>query len=129
MARKVRGYGDVESLGDAPLLPGGQFLAYVELKDWPFLPGIGDQVRAHARYRVAIVDSKGAEVTKEGPFDATQVSSAPMPELYITRLVTLPKTIAPGEYRLRVDVRDMGTGVDTSVTVPFRVAAPAKRRR
>lgn len=48
MARKVRGYGDVELLGDEALRPGGQFLAYVELKDWPFLPGIGDQVRAHA---------------------------------------------------------------------------------
>lgn len=129
MARKVRGYGDVEPLGDDALRPGGQFLAYVELKDWPFLPGIGDQVRAHARYRVVVLDSTGAEVMKEGPFDAMQSSPTPMPELFITRLVTLPRTMAPGDYRLRVDVRDMATGVDTSVTVPFRLSAPAKRRR
>ena len=129
MARKVRGFGDVEPLGDGALRPGGQFLAYVELQGWPFVPGIGDQVRAHARYRIVVTDAKGTEVLKEGPFDATQSSSTPKPDLFITRMVTLPKTLAAGEYRLRVDVRDMASGVDSSVSVPFMVSAPARRGR
>lgn len=129
MARKVRGFGDVEPLGDGVLRPGGQFLLYVELRDWPFLPGIGDMVRAHARYRVIVLDAAGAEVLKEGPFDASQSSPTPNPDLFITRMVTVPKTMAPGAYTLRVEVRDMATGVESNVTVPFSVAAPAKRGR
>jgi hypothetical protein len=129
MARKVRGFGDVEPLGDGALRPGGQFLLYVELRDWPFLPGIGDMVRAHARYRVIVLDAAGAEVLKEGPFDASQSSPTPNPDLFITRMVTVPKTMAPGAYTLRVEVRDMATGVESNVTVPFTVSAPAKRGR
>ena len=127
MARKVRAFGDVESLGDQPLRASDPFLAYVELENWPFVAGIGDQVRAHARYTIAIFDAQGTSIMREGPFDATQVSQAPVANLYVTRMVRLPATIAPGSYRLILDATDMATGVQSTVSLPFEVQPAAKR--
>lgn len=127
MASKVRGFGDVEPLGDGDLRAGDRFLAYIELVDWPFVAGIGDRVRAHARYTLTIVDSGGTGIWKEGPVDAMQSSASPTSELFVTRMVRLPKTIPAGDYNLRFDAVDMATGARTTMALPFRVWPPAKR--
>jgi hypothetical protein len=127
MASKVRGFGDIEPLGDGDLFPGDRFVAYIELIDWPFVAGIGDRVRAHARYTLTIVDAGGTGIWKEGPIDAMQSSASPTSDLFVTRMVRLPKTIPAGDYRLRFDAVDMATGARTTMAIPFRVTPPAKR--
>jgi hypothetical protein len=126
MASKVRAFGQIDPLGDGDIVPGGRFLAYVELVDWPFVPGIGDRVRAHARFTISVVDSGGTTALREGPIDATQSSAAPMAELFVTRMVRLPAAIKPGTYRLIFDATDMATGIQSTVSLPFQVKAAAK---
>ena len=126
MASKVRAFGEVDPIGDGDIVPGGRFLAYVELVDWPFVPGIGDRVRAHARFAISVIDAGGTTVFREGPVDATQSSATPMAELFVTRMVRLPATIKPGTYRLIFDATDMATGIQSTVSLPFQVKAAAK---
>jgi hypothetical protein len=124
MASKVRAFGDIEPLGDGAIAPGSRFIAYVELQHWPFQPGIGDRVKAHARYWIVVLDAQGNDVLRDGPSDATQSSSQPVTDLFITRMVRLPGNIAPGDYELRFEATDMATGVQAAASVPFRVEAP-----
>jgi len=126
MASKVRAFGEIDPLGDGNLVPGGRFLAYVELANWPFVPGIGDRVRAHARCTITVVDAGGTTVLRDGPIDATQSSATPMADLFVTRIVRLPASIKPGTYRLIFDATDMATGIQSTVSLPFQVKAAAK---
>lgn len=125
MASKVRAFGDLEPLGDGPIAPGSRFIAYVELQHWPFEPGIGDRVRAHARCTVSIVDAEGNERWRDGPFDATQMSAEPVADLFVTRMVRVPGNLGPGEYRLVFAVTDMATGIERTVGLPLPIEAPA----
>lgn len=126
MGSKVRAFGEIDPLGDGNLVPGGRFLAYVELANWPFVPGIGDRVRAHARCTITVVDAGGTTVLRDGPIDATQSSATPMADLFVTRIVRLPASIKPGTYRLIFDATDMATGIQSTVSLPFQVKAAAK---
>jgi hypothetical protein len=127
MASKVRGFGDIEPIDAGSLRAGDRFLAYVELMHWPFVAGIGDRMTAHARYMLRIEDAKGTAIWKEGPFDAIHSSPVPTDELFITRMVKLPRTIPAGSYSLVVAATDMATGAETDVRLPFAVKPPAKR--
>ena len=127
MASKVRGFGDIEPIDAGSLRAGDRFLAYVELMHWPFVAGIGDRMTAHARYMLRIEDAKGTVIWKEGPFDAIHSSPVPTDELFITRMVKLPRTIPAGSYTLVVAATDMATGAETDVRLPFAVKPPAKR--
>ena len=127
MASKVRGFGDIEPIDAGSLRAGDRFLAYVELMHWPFVAGIGDRMTAHARYMLRIEDAKGTVIWKEGPFDAIHSSPVPTDELFITRMVKLPRTIPAGSYNLVVAATDMATGAETDVRLPFAVKPPAKR--
>jgi hypothetical protein len=127
MASKVRGFGDIEPIDAGSLRAGDRFLAYVELMHWPFVAGIGDRMTAHARYMLRIEDAKGTVIWKEGPFDAIHSSPVPTDELFITRMVKLPRTIPVGSYSLVVAATDMATGAETDVRLPFAVKPPAKR--
>jgi hypothetical protein len=127
MASKVRGFGDIEPIDAGSLRAGDRFLAYVELMHWPFVAGIGDRMTAHARYMLRIEDAKGTVIWKEGPFDAIHSSPVPTDELFITRMVKLPRTIPAGSYNLVVAATDMATGAKTDVRLPFAVKPPAKR--
>jgi hypothetical protein len=127
MASKVRGFGDIEPIDAGSLRAGDRFLAYVELMHWPFVAGIGDRMTAHARYMLRIEDAKGTVIWKEGPFDAIHSSPVPTDELFITRMVKLPRTIPAGSYSLVVAATDMATGAETDVRLPFAVKPPAKR--
>ena len=127
MASKVRGFGDIEPIDAGSLRAGDRFLAYVELMHWPFVAGIGDRMTAHARYMLRIEDAKGTAIWKEGPFDAIHSSPVPTDELFITRMVKLPRTIPAGSYTLVVAATDMATGAKTDVRLPFAVKPPAKR--
>ena len=125
MASKVRAFGDLEPLGDGPIAPGSRFIAYVELRHWPFVPGIGDRVRAHARCTVSIVDADGNALWRDGPFDVSQSSAQPVADLFVTRMVRVPGNVGPGEYRLAFAVTDLATGIERSVELPLAVEAPA----
>ena len=127
MASKVRGFGDIEPIDAGSLRAGDRFLAYVELMHWPFVAGIGDRMTAHARYMLRIEDAKGTVIWKEGPFDAIHSSPVPTDELFITRMVKLPRTIPAGSYSLVVAATDMATGAETDVRLPFAVKPPTKR--
>ena len=127
MASKVRGFGDIEPIDAGSLRAGDRFLAYVELMHWPVVAGIGDRMTAHARYMLRIEDAKGTVIWKEGPFDAIHSSPVPTDELFITRMVKLPRTIPAGSYTLVVAATDMATGAETDVRLPFAVKPPAKR--
>ncbi len=127
MASKVRGFGDIEPIDAGSLRAGDRFLAYVELMHWPFVAGIGDRITAHARYMLRIEDAKGTVIWKEGPFDAIHSSPVPTDELFITRMVKLPRTIPAGSYSLVVAATDMANGAETDVRLPFAVKPPAKR--
>lgn len=130
-AAKVRGYGDIDPMNAGALRAGDRFLLYVELLNWPFLPGIGGRVTAHARYSLAIVDGNGNQIWRDGPFDAVHTADGAVDDLFVTRIVRLPRTIPAGDYRLSVDAIEVSSGASTSFAIPFTVvpstAAPAKR--
>ena len=127
IASKVRAFGDIEPLDAGSLHPGDRFLVYVELVNWPFVPGIGGRVAAHAQYSLRIENLAGTVIWSEGPFDATHTAAAPTDELFITRMVRLPDSILGGQYRLAIEATDMATGVTAKVKTPFTVKPSNKR--
>ena len=127
MASKVRAFGDIEPLDAGSLHPGDRFLVYVELLNWPFVPGDGGRVAAHAQYSLRIENLAGTVIWSEGPFDATHTAAAPTDELFITRMVRLPNSLLGGQYRLAIDATDMATGVTAKVKTPFTVKPSNKR--
>ena len=127
MASKVRAFGDIEPLDAGSLHPGDRFLVYVELLNWPFVPGDGGRVAAHAQYSLRIENLAGTVIWSEGPLDATHTAAAPTDELFITRMVRLPDSILGGQYRLAIEATDMATGVTAKVKTPFTVKPSNKR--
>ncbi len=127
MASQVRAFGDIEPLDAGSLHPGDRFLVYVELVNWPFVPGIGGRVAAHAQYSLRIENLAGTVIWSEGPLDATHTAAAPTDELFITRMVRLPESLLAGQYRLAIEATDMATGMMAKVKTPFTVK-PAKKR-
>jgi len=127
IASKVRAFGDIEPLDAGSLHAGDRFLVYVELVNWPFVPGIGGRVAAHAQYLLRIENLAGSSIWSEGPLDATHSAAAPTDELFITRMVRLPKTMPAGQYRLAIEATDVATGVTAKVKTPFTVK-PANTR-
>ena len=71
------------------------------------------------------MDSQDNPVWKDGPYDATQSSPTPVSDLFITRLVRIPATLPPGEYRLRIDAMDVASGSEATVSTPLRVSPVA----
>ena len=127
MASRVRDFGDIEALDAGSLHPGDPFVLYVELANWPFVPGIGGRVVAHAQYSLRIENLAGTVIWSEGPLDATHTAAAPTDELFITRMVRLPESLLAGQYRLAIEATDMATGMMAKVKTPFTVK-PAKKR-
>ena len=127
MASKVRAFGDIEPLDAGSLHPGDRFLVYVELVNWPFVPGIGGRVAAHAQYSLRIENLAGTVIWSEGPLDATHTAAAPTDELFITRMVRLPDSLLGGQYRLAIEATDVATGVTAKVKTPFSVKPSNKR--
>lgn len=127
MASKVRAFGDIEPLDAGSLHPGDRFLVYVELLNWPFVPGDGGRVAAHAQYSLRIENLTGTVIWSEGPLDATHTAAAPTDELFITRMVRLPDAMLAGQYRLAIEATDMATGLTAKVKTPFTVK-PANKR-
>ncbi len=127
IASKVRAFGDIEPLDAGSLHAGDRFLVYVELVNWPFVPGIGGRVAAHAQYSLRIENLAGSSIWSEGPLDATHSAAAPTDELFITRMVRLPKPMPAGQYRLAIEATDVATGVTAKVKTPFTVK-PANMR-
>ncbi len=121
MASKVRAFGDIEPLDAGSLHPGDRFLVYVELVNWPFVPGIGGRVAAHAQYSLRIENLAGMVIWSEGPLDATHTAAAPTDELFITRMVRLPDSLLGGQYRLAIEATDVATGMTAKVKTPFTV--------
>lgn len=121
MASKVRAFGDIEPLDAGSLHPGDRFLVYVELLNWPFVPGIGGRVVANAQYSLHIENMAGTVVWSEGPVEATHTAAAPTDELFITRMVRLPDSLLAGQYRLAIEATDMATGMMAKVKTPFTV--------
>jgi len=109
------------------LHPGDRFLVYVELVNWPFVPGIGGRVAAHAQYSLRIENLAGTVIWSEGPLDATHTAAAPTDELFITRMVRLPDSLLGGQYRLAIEATDVATGVTAKVKTPFTVKPSNKR--
>ncbi|MEI6474073.1 MAG: hypothetical protein WCO75_01650 [Planctomycetota bacterium] len=121
IASKVRAFGDIEPLDAGALHAGDRFLVYVELVNWPFVPGIGGRVAAHAQYSLRIENLAGSSIWSEGPLDATHSAAVPTDELFITRMVRLPTPMLAGQYRLAIEATDVATGVTAKVKTPFTV--------
>ena len=127
MASKVRAFGDIEPLDAGSLHPGDRFLVYVELLNWPFVPGDGGRVAAHAQYSLRIENLAGTVIWSEGPLDAIHTAAAPTDELFITRMVRLPDTLLAGQYRLAIEATDLESGMTAKVKTPFTVKPSNKR--
>lgn len=121
LATRVKSYGQVTPLEPAQLPPGGRAIVYFELQGWkPVVRDDGMQL-TEVHYTVQLLDNSGAPVWSDMLQKAKDVSRAERKDLYVTRLLTVPASMVPGKYSLRVVASDPATGEEASAVIPLEV--------
>ncbi|MFO0782860.1 MAG: hypothetical protein U0636_04170 [Phycisphaerales bacterium] len=121
LATRVKSYGQVTPLDPAQLPPSGRAIVYFELQGWkPVVRDDGMQL-TEVHYTVQLLDNSGAPVWSDMLQKAKDVSRAERKDLYVTRLLTVPASMVPGKYSLRVVASDPATGEEASAVIPLEV--------
>ncbi|MBL9141100.1 MAG: hypothetical protein JNK53_04475, partial [Phycisphaerae bacterium] len=127
LATDVRGFGDLTPVVPAQLPVGGRAIVYFELAGWHSPPREDGQFVTEATYAIQVLDSEGHPQWSDAPQRAKDVSRVVRTDLFVTRLITLPASLRPGQYALRIVGNDTASGAQSVVTMPFEIVAePAK---
>ena len=127
LATRVKSYAQVTPLEPPQLPPGGRAIVYFELQGWkPVIRDDGMQL-TEVHYTVQILDNSGAPVWSDMLQKAKDLSRAERKDLYVTRLLTVPASMVPGKYSLRVVASDPASGEEASAVIPLEVQALAAK--
>ena len=122
LCRKINGFGSFEPLNASALRPGKSALVYCELSGLEYRPE-GDGFAAHVATRVELIrpddGGKAWEISGEAPPDRCRTKRR---DSYVGTLITLPESIAPGPYTLRLYQADAASGRTASAEIPVTIA-------
>jgi hypothetical protein len=123
LARRVRGFADLDAIEPPVLHAGERVIVYFELAHWPAPAREDGRLVTEAAYAVQIVTAEGRPLWSDAPQRAKDVSAVARADLFVTRLVTLPAALRPGAYAVRIVADDIATGSQAVALVPFQIAA------
>ncbi len=109
---EVTGFGVYQEDGRQVLHPGDRLMAYAEVLGFACEPAPGVE-EARTTWRVSLEVEftlenllTGEKVTAWGPDTVEHATRSEIHDLHVTRMIGLPKNLAPGEYELKLEVRD-----------------------
>lgn len=109
---EVTAFGVYEEDGRQVLHPGDRLMAYAEILGFACEPAPGVE-EARATWRVSLEVEftlenllTGEKVAAWGPDTVEHATRSEIHDLHVTRVIGLPDDLAPGEYELKLEVRD-----------------------
>ena len=119
--RKVLGFGSFEPLATDRVKAGQLLLIYCELIGIQYEER-GDHFVSRISSRVEIKPAAGGPVLWSRELgDAQDVCRRRRRDYYVNYRVEVPKTLAPGAYRLRLLQTDLVAGSATAGEIPFEI--------
>jgi hypothetical protein len=122
LCRKVKGFGDYEPIGEAGCRPGNALIVYCAMV------GVrhecdGTLYRSRLASRVEIVAAgDGSPVWTRALGTADDLCRHRRRDFYVNYRITIPESLAPGSYELRLIQDDLVAGQSASRTVALVVA-------
>jgi hypothetical protein len=107
LCRSIRGFGQFEEAGPAPEYQAGERVqVYAEVRHFRSKPGTsGHETRLSASLEV--LDAKGKKVSSLALGTCSDRSRSPRRDYFLNCQFHIPAELGPGEYTLRLTVRDM----------------------
>ncbi|MDG3004421.1 hypothetical protein [Paludisphaera mucosa] len=121
LCRKIHGFGSFEPLDAQALRPGRSALVYCELGGLEYRAD-GDEFVSHVATRVELVRAGGDDKVWEVAGEAEDRCRTRRRDSYVGTLVTLPETLAPGAYTLRLYQADATSGRTAAAEIPVTIA-------
>ena len=135
LCTKVRRFRDYDPAESDRVAPGGVILLYVEPRNF-LLKREGDRHSLHLRYEWRLFDGRDVEVAVPAWRDASpderedRVSTlGPVSEFHQSFRLPLPAELAPGLYRVKIEVTDLHGGKSDRVYLPLTVGAAGEGGR
>jgi hypothetical protein len=121
LCRKVLGFGSFEPLTSDRVKAGQQLLVYCELTGIQYEER-GDDFVSRISSRVEVKAADGGPVLWSRELgDAQDICRRRRRDYYVNYRVELPRTLAPGSYRLRLLQTDLVAGSAISGDIPFEI--------
>jgi hypothetical protein len=122
ICRKVHGFGNFEPLDPARCRPGASMIVYCELEGLRYEPQ-GPMRRSRLSTRVELVPARGGEPAwSQDLGTAEDVCRRRRRDYYVNFRITLPPTLPPGDYELRLSQADEVAARSVAATIPMTVA-------
>lgn len=123
LCRRVDSYGVYDPLPDEPF-PAGQpaaMVVYCQIRNFTTEKTADGQYRTVLSLRLELLDKDGHKQWDSVDPEIEDLCRMPRTDFFIARVVRLPATLPPGEYRLRVEVTDRVSGEFDSTAVPLQI--------
>ncbi len=121
LCRKINGFGSFEPLNARALRPGKSALVYCELVGLEYRPE-AEGFASHVATRVELIRPGNGEKAWEVSGEAADRCRTKRRDSYVATLITLPDSIAPGPYTLRLYQADAANGRTASAEIPVTIA-------
>jgi hypothetical protein len=121
LCRKIHGFGSFEPMNANALKPGRSALVYCELGGLGYRAE-GEEFVSHVATRVELVRDEDDAKVWEVSGEAEDRCRAKRRDSYVGTLITLPESLAPGDYTLRLSQTDATSGRTAAAEIPVTIA-------
>ena len=119
--RRVLGFGNIEPTEGPDCRAGRPFLLYCEVAGLRYEPD-GDHFRSRLASTLdAIPEDGGEPVWSQSLGVADDPCARRRRDYFVSYQLTLPKSLAPGNYRLRLTLKDLAAGGTATESIPIVV--------
>jgi hypothetical protein len=119
LCRKVTGFASFEPLENAECKAGRDVIVYCEMAGMHY-EASADEFHSRIAGQVEIRTAKGDKTLWSRPLGtAEDFCSRKRRDYYVNYRVTVPKTLAPGAYQLRLTEKDLNSDQTTSLAIPL----------
>jgi hypothetical protein len=121
LCRKVHGFGSFEPLNETALKSGQRLLLYCEVTGLEYQPkDHGFLSRLSSRIEIKAADSGRLQWEQELG-SAEDLFGRRRRDYYVNYLIELPKSLPPGNYRLKLMQTDLVANRSTSAEIPLKI--------
>lgn len=121
LCRKVNGFGNFESIDSASCLPGKPVIVYCELSGVRY-ESSGENFRSRLASQVDILTAKGDRTVWSHPLGTVEdLCPRRRRDYYVPYRINLPRSLARGNYKLRLTQKDLMTDRTSSQTIPLAI--------
>jgi hypothetical protein len=121
LCRKVDRFGSFEAMDTSALKPGRSVLVYCEIAGLEYRPH-SDQFLSRLSSHLELRSEGGTIVWDQALPTAEDVCRRPRHDYFVWYRITLPASLRPGSYRLRLIETDLIAESTTSAEVPLSIA-------